>query len=124
MQIKSFYGEFIENGLNGLAVVDEVGDLGNFSFNDFNNMEYRLVRNDTVYSNSGIWSIQQDRFREIGFFETTKLSIIVPEVLIFDVDYENSSSPHRKIRLFIEPDELGFGVAVELFLEKVKKLLF
>lgn len=119
IQINSYYGEFVENGHNGLDIVEETGDLGQFTFEDFDAMEYSFTRNDTIYVNSGSWGFQKDRFREIGFFKTTKLSITVPENQVFDVDFRNSYGPENTIQLFMEPKNLGFGVAVELFLEKV-----
>ncbi|HCY82658.1 MAG TPA: hypothetical protein DHV22_14230 [Xanthomarina gelatinilytica] len=119
VQVNSYYGEFVEIGHNGLDIVEETGDLGQFTFEDFETMEYSFTRNDTIYSNSGGWGYQQDRFREIGFFKTTKLSITVPENQVFDVDFRNSYGPENTIQLFMEPKNLGFGVAVELFLEKV-----
>jgi len=121
-QIKSYYGEFTENGHNGLDVLEESDDLGYFNFSN-GSMEYNYTRNDTVYSGQGPWDLTASSRRQMMVFKEVDFSLKVPNN---DVNFEatfgggarNSEKDATKVELYQEPSEPGFGVATEIFLSK------
>ena len=117
--INSYYGEFFENGINISEEVMETGGLGNFNFTS-DKVDFEFNRNDTLYTGNGPWNITAERVNA-GFTKVTEFTLAMEDHFLFDARFEdetkNAEKNARRVSL-IETPTSGFGVLIELMLEK------
>ena len=120
--IKSFYGQFSDNGgHSGLDIKSEEGDLGYFYFTTGADVNYKFLRNDTTYENSANWNLQS-RDERVSGFKVTKYTLEISNDFEFEVEFgdgsKNSQVRARQLELTQWPTEAGYGVGIIMQLSK------
>lgn len=118
-QTTTLFAEFLENGFNPTEPpIEESGDLGFFDFSK-TTVNYAFVRNDSLFSGSGSYSVDRNRISQKIIFSSDEDFLLLPpddkpHRLIF-----NRSDEGVIMLLNFTPDELGPGEGYTLFLRKV-----
>jgi len=119
-QVATWKGEFTENGHGGLTEKIETGDLGVFVFEE-SNVELSYLVDSTFIAGDFEWALTLEKVNE-GFVKTNNwvldLGPSLSYALTFENDTKNSERDAHEITLFMEPQEIGPGMIVELILEK------
>ncbi len=119
--INSVYGEFFENGFNPSETVEEIGQLGTFNFSP-DSVKFEYTRNDTLYTGSETWIISSEKVNT-GFTKVTEFTLKIPNHFVFGVDFGNGTKDSEKnaneASFVAYPDSIGYGVFIELKLEKI-----
>lgn len=117
--ISSLYGEFFENGFNPSETVTETTQLGSFHFME-DSVEYAFTRNDTLYTGIGTWELELEKVQE-GFSKSNKFTLTIEDHFLFDVslgDGTRNAEKNASTATFVETPSSGFGVLIEISLEK------
>lgn len=117
--INSIYGDFSGNGFAPDTTIEESGELGTFMFND-DMVEFNFTRNDTIYVGNGAWDIKAKKVNS-GFTKVTQFTLDIDTHFQFDVSFEDGTKNSEKkatSATFVEMPDDGYGVLMELFLEK------
>lgn len=118
--ISSFYAKFIENGFVPFETIEESGQLGTFHFKE-DSVDFNFMRNDTLYAGKAAWNLDLEKVRQ-GFSRGNEFTLTIEDYFILDVSFENgtrNSEKNANSMTFIEtPTTTGFGVAIEMSLEK------
>lgn len=122
VNIKSFYGNFDESGGGQTDSIHcDSGNLGFFNFN-LGIMDFDYIRHDTIREGSGDWTLTSCKVRS-GFSRETQFSLDLVNHFTFDVQFEdgtrNSEKNANSMTLMQDSKLSGYGVAVELMLEKL-----
>jgi len=118
-QTTTLFAEFLENGFNPTEPpIEESGDLGFFDFSK-TTVNYAFVRNDSLFSGSGSYSVDRNRISQKIIFSSDEDFLLLPpddkpHRLIF-----NRSDEGVIMLLNFTPEELGPGEGYTLFLRKV-----
>jgi hypothetical protein len=119
--IESFYGEFTANGHNGLNIVKNEGNLGNFDFSSSGEVRYKFLRNDTTYQDTTTWVLRSRTELNTGF-KITKFSLDMLGMRKSEVEFGNNvqnSQKNAQLAKFINwPDKPGYGVGFIISLSK------
>ncbi len=117
--ISSLYGHFVDNGFNPSETITENGILGEFVFTG-DSVAYEFMRNDTLYSGNDVWSLTSEKVNA-GFTRETEYTLIIENNFLLNVSFGDgtkNSERNAESAIFIETPEIGFGVLVEIELEK------
>jgi len=115
----TLFADFLENGFNPLEPrIEESGDLGIFDFSQ-RTVNYTYLRNDTLYTGSGDYSIDRERNSQKIIFSSDEAFLLLPpdqmpHNLIF-----NGTGEYVIMILNFTPEELGPGQGYTLFLRKI-----
>lgn len=120
VEITSYYGEFFSNGgFDPSETILDSGDLGSFNFSE-NFVDYSFTRNDTLFSGNGSWVLELEKVNQ-GFTKVNKFTLTIEGHFEFDVAFEDqtkNAEKNAKELTFMEYPTSGFGVGIELKLEK------
>ena len=117
--ITSYYGDFSNNGFNPTETVSDAGELGDFTFTQ-NSVDFNFTRNDTTYTNSSSWNLDYEKVNS-GFTKVPKFTLEINDQFLFDVVFEDNTKnaeKNAKTMTFTETPTDGFGVSIEISLEK------
>ena len=118
--INSIYGEFSENGFSTDETIAEEGQLGTFHFME-NTVDYEFERNDTTYSGNKSWNLDVSKVNN-GFIKTNQFTLSIDNQFLFDVTFgdatKNSEKNATEATLVQSPTEPGYGVQIEISLQK------
>ncbi len=119
-QIISTYGEFAGGSFSGEETITEDGLLGEFTFGE-STVDYQFTRNDTLFSGTAAWNLTSERVNE-GFIKVTKFKLEIEDHYLFDCVFgdetKNSEKDATQMTLMQYPEEDGYGVFIQLELEK------
>ena len=117
--INSTYGNFSGNGFDPDTTIEETGELGTFMFGD-DSVLFNFTRNDTLNVGSSTWSIKSEKVNS-GFTRVTDFTLTIDNTFVFNVEFEDgtkNSEKKAKKATFIETPDSGYGVLMEMSLEK------
>ena len=112
-KIEYIYGDFRETGWTWeSSVIDEGGDSF-FNFNS-NLVSYSILRNDTLFEDSGEWYIQIKKIRS-GFVREPEYSLIINNNFSYKVTFGHGTDEETLFLEFFPRDNLsGPGVLINL----------
>ena len=117
--ITSTYGDFSGNGFDSDTTITETGELGTFMFGD-DSVLFNFTRNDTLNVGSSTWSIKSEKVNS-GFTRVTDFTLTIDNTFVFNVEFEDGTKNSEKKAnkaTFIETPTSGYGVLIEMSLEK------
>lgn len=117
--VSSMYGEFSDNGFDPAETISESAPIGTFHFKK-DVVEYNFSRNDTLFTGTVSWQLDLEKVRS-GFFRENKFTLTIEDHFLFDVSFEDSTrnaEKEAKSATFLERPNSGFGVLIEMTLEK------
>jgi hypothetical protein len=117
--IHSYYGDFSDNSFNPSETIFEAGQLGTFEFTD-NTVGFSFTRNDTTFTGVDSWSIVEERVNA-GFTRVSEFRLTIDNHFLFDVTFEDATKNAEENATsvtFVEKPTNGFGVWIEISLEK------
>lgn len=117
--VSSVYGDFFDNGFDPTETISESAPIGTFHFNK-DAVEYNFSRNDTLFTGIATWQLELEKVRS-GFFRENKFTLTIEDHFLFDVSFEDSTrnaEKEAKSVTFLERPSSGFGVLIEMALEK------
>ncbi len=117
--VSSIYGAFFENGFDPAETILESAPIGTFHFKT-DAVEYNFTRNDTLFTGTASWQLELEKVRS-GFFRENKFTLTIEDHFLFDVSFGDSTRNAEKkatIATFLERPSSGFGVLIEISLEK------
>lgn len=117
--VSSTYGEFFDNGFDPTETITESAPIGSFHFKK-DVVEYDFSRNDTLFTGTASWQLDLEKVRS-GFFRENKFTLTIEDHFLFDVSFEDSTrnaEKDAKSVTFLERPSSGFGVLIEMALEK------
>ncbi len=117
--IISQYGTFSENSFIPSQKVEELGQLGTFTFGE-ESVDFNFTRNDTMYSGSSSWVLDFEKVNA-GFTKEPKFTLTITDHFLFDVFFEDGTKNSEKDAeqaTFTATPSSGIGVQIEFSLEK------
>jgi len=119
VEMTSIYGDFRDNGFTASETIFELEPWGLFEFRtDVANFDF--MRNDTLYIGSAPWNLTAEKVNE-GFTRVNKFTLTIEDHFLFDVQFEDNTKnaeKNAKKMTLIEAPTSGFGVLIEMLLEK------
>lgn len=118
-RINSRYGTFTANSFNPTETVSDSGQLGTFLFGE-ETVDYSFMRNDSLFTGDGSWTLDLEKVNA-GFFKVNQFTLSIEDQFLFDVTFEDDTKNAEKKATnitLVETPTNGFGVSIELFLEK------
>ena len=115
----TLFADFLENGIDTFEPrIEETGDLGIFDFSQ-RTVNYTYLRIDSLYTGSGVYSIDRERNSQKIIFSSDEDFLLLPpdqmpHNLIFD-----GTGEYVIMMLTFTPEELGPGQGYTLFLRKI-----
>ena len=117
--ISSLYGEFFESSFSASDKISESGQMGTFHFME-DSVDFNFMRNDTLYAGKAAWHLDLKKVNQ-GFFRTNEFTLTIEDYFLLDVTFEDGTRNSEKNAnrvTFIETPTTGFGVLIEMLLEK------
>ena len=112
-RIESLYGDFRETGWTWESSVVNEGGNSFFNFNS-NIVSYSILRNDTLFEDSGEWYIQIKKIRS-GFVREPEYSLIINNNFSYKVTFGHGTDEETLFLEFFPRDNLsGPGVLINL----------
>jgi len=118
--ITSQYGNFTNNAFDPTDEISESGELGTFKFKE-STVDFSFTRNDTLYTGNESWTLVAEKVNS-GFTRVTEFSLTIDNQFDFKVFFEDqtkNSEKNAQNATFLETPSSGFGVSIDISLEKV-----